>query len=473
MTTQRKIEANRRNAQHSTGPRTETGKNKVKFNALKHGMTAETVVLPNEDAAAYNERLETWTRELNPPGKMGHYLAERVVRVSWQLDRADFHERDRLAKRLREAPAERERARDLAVTSLMNRLFDEAEATGHSGGPDLSREGPANVLAQLEASAEGCRRLLAEWTAIKEELDGETDADQETVEPLKDLVLIGQGRVLRLLGLTDGQAAIQARIDGRVAAIVQIQALAQEEMIAQFFAQTREEDPDCLEDDLPEPDDRNVRAAIDSRQVAALKRNLRSVVEGETRRLEALLAEHEVQEDGEDGVIDNEAAFDDSPEGERVHRYQSRWSRLLLRTLDAIGDLRKQSTLEASDPREQAKPAQQSAEAPAPVVVAQELTEEPAVGDMNGEAGPSPHQQAITQSPTAQTITPDKPGREICTHLHHEAPGSGSCSPEFQPHQESAKQTHREAAPADLTGWSSEPVRSSDGGRPRGGGLKM
>ena len=138
MTTQRKMEANRRNAQKSTGPRTEEGKAKVKFNALKHGMTAETVVLPHEDAAAYEQRLETWTRELNPPGKLGHYLAERVVRISWQLDRADFHERDRLANRLRKAPADRDRARLMAVTVLMNRLFD----AGRSARGDRPSQGP-------------------------------------------------------------------------------------------------------------------------------------------------------------------------------------------------------------------------------------------------------------------------------------------------------------------------------------------
>ena len=38
MTSQRKIEANRRNAQKSTGPKTEEGKNKVRFNALQHGL---------------------------------------------------------------------------------------------------------------------------------------------------------------------------------------------------------------------------------------------------------------------------------------------------------------------------------------------------------------------------------------------------------------------------------------------------
>jgi len=47
------------------------GNRRVKFNALKHGMTAETVVLPHEDAAAYERRLKTWTLELNPPGELG------------------------------------------------------------------------------------------------------------------------------------------------------------------------------------------------------------------------------------------------------------------------------------------------------------------------------------------------------------------------------------------------------------------
>ena len=61
MTSERKIEANRRNAQRSTGPKTEEGKDKVRLNALKHGLCAETIVLPHEDADAYQQRLDDWT----------------------------------------------------------------------------------------------------------------------------------------------------------------------------------------------------------------------------------------------------------------------------------------------------------------------------------------------------------------------------------------------------------------------------
>ena len=51
-----KLEANRRNAQKSTGPRTEEGKNRSKLNAVTHGGRAETLVLRNEDPAAPSKR---------------------------------------------------------------------------------------------------------------------------------------------------------------------------------------------------------------------------------------------------------------------------------------------------------------------------------------------------------------------------------------------------------------------------------
>jgi len=43
---------NRANAQNSTGPRTEPGKQRSSLNALGHGLTAQTAVLPSEDPIA-------------------------------------------------------------------------------------------------------------------------------------------------------------------------------------------------------------------------------------------------------------------------------------------------------------------------------------------------------------------------------------------------------------------------------------
>ena len=67
MATQKQIEANRRNAQSSTGPKTEEGKSKSKFNALKHGMTAEVAVLPHEDKHSYEDLRQAAIESYGPP----------------------------------------------------------------------------------------------------------------------------------------------------------------------------------------------------------------------------------------------------------------------------------------------------------------------------------------------------------------------------------------------------------------------
>jgi hypothetical protein len=53
MISYRQIEANRRNALKSTGPSTETGKRQSRRNAVRHGLTAETVIGSLEDAEDY------------------------------------------------------------------------------------------------------------------------------------------------------------------------------------------------------------------------------------------------------------------------------------------------------------------------------------------------------------------------------------------------------------------------------------
>src|SRR5437773_10467151 len=66
MLTDRQIEANRQNAQHSTGPRTPEGRAAVRLNGLKHGLCAETVVVPGEDPAAFEAMLDGYRAEYQP-----------------------------------------------------------------------------------------------------------------------------------------------------------------------------------------------------------------------------------------------------------------------------------------------------------------------------------------------------------------------------------------------------------------------
>ena len=55
MTSEKKAEANRRNALKSTGPKTPEGKDAVRLNALKHGLLSRETLLPGEDEEALRE----------------------------------------------------------------------------------------------------------------------------------------------------------------------------------------------------------------------------------------------------------------------------------------------------------------------------------------------------------------------------------------------------------------------------------
>ena len=65
MISQARLEANRRNAKKSTGPRTEEGKRRSSLNAITHGMTARIALLPDEDQAAFDRRMVQWVQELS------------------------------------------------------------------------------------------------------------------------------------------------------------------------------------------------------------------------------------------------------------------------------------------------------------------------------------------------------------------------------------------------------------------------
>jgi hypothetical protein len=86
--TQKQNEANRRNAQKSTGPTTEAGKAKIRFNALKHGMTAKVAVLPHEDSISYEELRRTTIESYQPANGAELMLVDLIAINYWRLLRA-------------------------------------------------------------------------------------------------------------------------------------------------------------------------------------------------------------------------------------------------------------------------------------------------------------------------------------------------------------------------------------------------
>jgi len=89
---------NRANAQHSTGPRTQAGKQRSSLNALRHGLTAASPVLPSEDRAAYESHRRQFVDEYQPATPTETQLVQELIDTSWRLNRIPLLEADLLAR---------------------------------------------------------------------------------------------------------------------------------------------------------------------------------------------------------------------------------------------------------------------------------------------------------------------------------------------------------------------------------------
>jgi len=88
MSSFRQIEANRRNARLSTGPFTEEGKRKSRQNAVRHGLTAETVIDSLEDAEDYATFEMAVTADYDAQSAVERELVLRLASLLWRLRRA-------------------------------------------------------------------------------------------------------------------------------------------------------------------------------------------------------------------------------------------------------------------------------------------------------------------------------------------------------------------------------------------------
>jgi hypothetical protein len=88
MTSLKQIEANRRNALKSTGPTTPEGKERSRRNALRHGLTAETVIAAIEHAEDYQAFEAAVIADYDAESAVERELVLRLASVLWRLRRA-------------------------------------------------------------------------------------------------------------------------------------------------------------------------------------------------------------------------------------------------------------------------------------------------------------------------------------------------------------------------------------------------
>jgi hypothetical protein len=205
-----KLEANRRNAMMSCGPRTESGKERSKLNAVKHGMRAATLVLLDEDPEALEDRRADWAASLMPRGAAEQRIVGDAVEYSWLRDRARRAQEARLAANIVNAGIDEANREADEVLRLGQLLFSDNRGplanyphyyreedgfpesvplVSHSEIVAGDPEDPQRLVLRLQATAGGCQWMLDRWSELRSIL--EEGLDWQSADKLKAVRLLG------------------------------------------------------------------------------------------------------------------------------------------------------------------------------------------------------------------------------------------------------------------------------------------
>jgi len=128
MATPSQVEANRANAQFSTGPSSPAGKLKISHNALKTGLTGRTILLPSDDVAAYEKFTAVTYNKWQPATDEEKLLVQSILDTEWRLLRIPTLEsalyglgRNELAAEVSYEP--NDQARAAALDALVYRAY--------------------------------------------------------------------------------------------------------------------------------------------------------------------------------------------------------------------------------------------------------------------------------------------------------------------------------------------------------------
>ncbi len=180
MTTVRQINANRRNAQKSTGPTSDEGKAASRRNALKHGLSASVETYP-EESEAVRVRMIEWRPLHQPQNAEEEWYFEQFVMYSVRLDRC---------KDERNALEHEERRR--AANGWEDDRRDEVVKIASK----LSKH-PQEIYRRLHSIKQGAEWLLNCWRALGQILDREGEWTEPQNSLAQDLI----GTKLELRGL--------------------------------------------------------------------------------------------------------------------------------------------------------------------------------------------------------------------------------------------------------------------------------
>ena len=128
LTPEARAAINRRNAQASTGPRSESGKSRASMNAYKHGLRAEKFALPAEDREELEQLTDEWLDYYRPESPGRRALLDRAVLATLQLRRNARFQAEELSQQVRSADERFVCEQDDQVEALTAQLEEDPAA---------------------------------------------------------------------------------------------------------------------------------------------------------------------------------------------------------------------------------------------------------------------------------------------------------------------------------------------------------
>ena len=154
-----RLAANRLNGLKGRGPVSPEGRQRSSMNAIKHSLTAETLI-PEGDAEEIRRRVEALTLEMKPRTEAGAILIAKMATLSRRMEKAAEQETARVAMRVRHAADDFDEERVDQAGELFGKLGDD----------------PRITLRRLKKRPEGVERLVEAWADLKADLAIEPDS---------------------------------------------------------------------------------------------------------------------------------------------------------------------------------------------------------------------------------------------------------------------------------------------------------
>jgi hypothetical protein len=335
-----KLEANRRNAQKSTGPRTIEGKNRSRCNALDHGCRADILIMQTEDPQALQDRKDAWSDCLLPRDDVEQGFVDDAVEYKWNQDRARRAQAARLSRNINKAGAEEWKREQDEVLTLGQKLFadnrgplavfphfDTIRAEEPWKVPRVSEsdilkdpEDPQRLVLYLQATACGCRWMLDQWSKLRSIL--EEGQNWQSPDKLK---------AVRLLGRQPLEAA-----DDRDVLLVFVACQTMEGRPDKFIPEIWHE----LQEYEKEPYGHRLAGrgieGLRPKDAAAAREILLGIIDRATAQITVKADAHHRRAEVDDALAADCLSFDDSPVGERLRQYELASGRGIARSLESL-----------------------------------------------------------------------------------------------------------------------------------------